>query len=130
MSEAHAPYETFDIDLRDGKAREEAFVHVLLRSRVEHKRDHKCDRTGNLAVEYEQKCRDGEIRPSGISITEAAYHAFEFLENRWLLVPTEDVKVLARRAITERRHSWIGDGSNHHNALVPIKWFLSTGDSG
>lgn len=121
------PYETFDVDLRDGKAREDAFVHVLLRSRVEHKRDFLCVETGNLAIEYQQKDRDGLVRPSGISITEADYYAFEFLENRWMLVLTAELKNLTRRAIKDGRHKWIGDGNNHHNALVPIGWLIREG---
>ena len=122
------PYETFDIDLREGKAREDAFVHVLLRSRVEHKRDFKYATTGNIAVEYEQKARDGNKVLSGISITEAGSWAVEFLENRWLVVPTETVKALARRAIKNGKHKWIGDGNNHHNALIPIDWFTQPGE--
>ena len=117
-------YPNFDKDLREGQAREDAFVHVLLRSRVEHKRDRKCADTGNVAIEYEQRCRDGEIRPSGISITKAHRYAIEFFSERWLIVPVEDVKELARRAIREGRDRWIGDEGNHHNALVPIDWFL------
>ena len=54
------PYETFDIDLREGKAREDAFVHVFLQSKVEHKHDKQARFTGNLAVEMEQVCSDGE----------------------------------------------------------------------
>ena len=119
------PYETFDIDLREGKAREDAFVHVLLRSRIEHKRDHKFAETGNLAIEYQQRYPDGEVAPSGIAISEAGAWAFEFLENSWLVVPTEAVKVLARRAIKDGQHAWIGDGKNHHTALIPIEWFFA-----
>lgn len=33
-------YETFDIDLMEGKERERAFAKVMLGSLVEHKRDH------------------------------------------------------------------------------------------
>ena len=115
----------FDKDLREGQAREDAFVHTLLRSRVEHKRDKKCADTGNVAIEYEQVCRDGEKRKSGISITEADRYAIEFSPERWLIVPVEDVKELARLAIAEGRHRWIGDNNNHHNALVPLEWFFN-----
>lgn len=117
-------YPNFDKDLREGKAREDAFVHVLLRSTVEHKRDHKCVQTGNIAIEYEQRCRDGEIRPSGIGATKAERYAIEYARERWMVLPTEDVKRLARRAIKDGRHRWIGDENNHHNALVPFGWFL------
>ena len=118
------PYETFDIDLREGKAREDAFVHILLRSRVEHKHDKKARRTGNIAIEFEQRSSDGEIWPSGVSITTAEYQATEYAPACWLLTPTEDYKALARRAIREGKHRWVGDGENHHNALVPIEWFV------
>lgn len=113
----------FDKDLRFGEAREDAFVHVLLRSRVEHKTDRKCVETGNVAVEYEQRCRDGEIRKSGISLSKADRYAIEFVPDRWLIIPLDELKMLARRAIQEGKHKWIGDGNNHHNALVPFAWF-------
>lgn len=120
----NVPYETFDIDLRKGKAREDAFVHTLLRSQVEHKRDYLYAKTGNIAIEYKQVCSDGKTRLSGIGSTKADRWAIEFLDDCWLIVPTEKVKSLTRRAIKEGRHKWIGDGKNHHNALIPIGWFL------
>ena len=123
-------YPNFDKDLREGKAREDAFVYVLLRARVEHKRDHKCVETGNVAIEYEQKCRDGEVRPSGIALTKADRYAIEFAAECWLVLPTEHMKELAKRAIREGRHRWIGDGNNHHNALVPFIWLLDDGAAG
>lgn len=120
----------FDKDLRDGQAREDAFVHVMLRARVEHKRDHKCVATGNIAIEYEQRCRDGLVHTSGIAKTEADRYAIEFAPECWLVIPTERVKALAKRAIRAGRHRWIGDGNNHHNALVPFTWFLEEPDGG
>lgn len=117
-------YATFDKDLREGQAREDAFVHVLLRSQVEHKRDKKAARTGNVAIEVAQKCRDGEHRVAGVMATTAQYFAVEFFPECWLLLPTEYVRHLARRAMKEDRHRWIGDGENHLNALVPIEWFV------
>jgi hypothetical protein len=118
------PYQTFDIDLREGEAREDAFVHVLLRSRVEHKRDKKAIHTGNIAIEIEQKCSDGVRRPSGIMATEALFWAIEFCAECWLLMPTEYVRTLAEQAIAEGKGKWIGDENNHFNALVPIGWFV------
>lgn len=118
------PYETFDKDLREGKAREDAFVHVLLRSRVEHKRDKKCGKTGNISIEIEQICPDGQTRPSGVMMTTAEYFAIEYAPECWLIIPTEYVRALAKRAIIAGFNRWIGDGGNHHNALVPIEWFV------
>lgn len=117
-------YETFDIDLRDGKAREDAFVHVLLRSQVEHKRDKKAARTGNIAIEIAQKCRDGEHRDAGVMATTAQFFAVEYAPECWLLLPTEYVRNLARRAMRMDLHRWIGDGGNYLNALIPIEWFV------
>lgn len=117
-------YETFDKDLRDGKAREDAFVHVMLRSRVEHKRDKKASRTGNVAIEFECKGSNGEIKPSGIMITEAQIWATEFYPECWILLPTEFVLALLKKARRAKKTQWIGDGNNHHNALIPIEWFV------
>ena len=118
------PYETFDVDLREGKAREDAFAHVMLRSRVEHKRDKKAARTGNIAIEVAQKCRDGEHRDSGVFATTAERFAIEYAPECWLLMPTEYVRALARLGLQQDRHRWIGDGGNHLNVLVPIEWFV------
>ena len=118
------PYETFDIDLREGQAREDAFVHVLLRSRVEHKRDKKAIETENVAIEIAQKCRDGETRESGVMATTADFFAIEFAPECWVILPTEDVRKLARLGAQQSRHKWIGDGGNHLNVLVPIEWLV------
>jgi hypothetical protein len=114
----------FDKDLREGEAREDAFVHVLLRSQVEHKRDRKALETGNVAIEYRQRCRDGEERRSGVAITKAERYAIEYAPECWLLIPTEKLKVFARLARATGRSRWIGDGNNHLNALVPLLWLL------
>ncbi len=109
----------FDIDLRDGQAREDAFVHVFLKARVEHKSDEKCRYTGNLFVEYEQ-----HGRPSGIAVTEADWWATEFDDDSWVIIPTERMKELARRAVQEGRAAAGGDDDNYKGALVPIEWVV------
>ena len=119
------PYETFDKDLREGHAREDAFVHVLLRSRVEHKRDRKAARTGNIAIEIAQTLQTGETVASGVMVTTAERFAIEFFPECWILLPTEYVRSLAERAMRKDRGRWIGDGENHLNALVPIEWFVT-----
>ncbi len=117
-------YETFDIDLRDGKAREDAFVHVMLRSKVEHKRDKKAARTGNIAVEIAQTNRNGETVDAGVNVTTAQFWAVEYFPECWLILPVEYVKKLARLGSQQDRSKWIGDGGNHLNVLVPIEWFV------
>jgi hypothetical protein len=111
--------EGFDRDLRHGEAREDAFVHVLLRSRVEVKSDGQCQRTGNVFIEYKQKGR-----PSGIATTEAHWYAIEVLTEHWVLVPTDSLKHLTRRAIKENRTKHGGDNDQYLGALVPVEWLV------
>lgn len=122
-------FDKFDIDLRYGKAREDALIHELLQSRVEVKSDRKCRTTGNLAVEYEQRLVDGTPQASGIALNNGVHRwAFEFDDDCWLIVPKQRVVELARRAVREGRHGWIGDNNDHHCALVPIAWFVDKTD--
>jgi hypothetical protein len=120
----------FDKDLREGEAREDAFVHVLLRSRVEHKRDKRCTEwknhqgpTGNLCVEFQQSDGCGGHKPSGIAVSEAHSWAFEYRAEHWLIVPRERVYELARRAHEKGLTRRTGDNGNV-SALVPIAWFF------
>jgi hypothetical protein len=120
----------WDINLREGEARQDAFVHAFLKSRIEHKRDKRCTEwtngkrpTGNLCIEFEQSDGRGGKKPSGIALTQADYWAFEFRLDNWLVTPTERVKDLARRAIHEGLVKPTGDNGNR-SALVPIKYFI------
>lgn len=111
--------EGFDIDLRHGEAREDALVHVFLKARVEHKCDGKAKKTGNLFVEYRQKGR-----PSGIAVTTAEWWAFEFDDATWLIVPTQKLKHLARRAYQEGRVTQGGDHNHYDGVLLPLDWLV------
>jgi hypothetical protein len=114
----------FDIDLLDGKAREDAFAHVITWGRFEHKRDYAASTTGNIAVEFERKKVDGSLEPSGISVTQADWWSVEFDHNAWVLLSVVRVKRLADRAVEERRVRWGGDGKRAHLALVPLGWWV------
>lgn len=110
----------FDIDLRHGEAGEQAFVHVFLKAKVEHKRDDKCRVTGNVFIEYKQKGR-----PSGIAVTTANWWAIEYDEECWVIVPTDRLKALARQAAKEpRRLVKGGDNNLYDGVLVPIEWLV------
>ena len=111
----------FDIDLRHGKSREDAFAHVLQGATVEVKSDGACRRTGNLFVEYRQKGR-----PSGIAVTTADYWAFEYFDDCWLLIPTERLRAVARRVWRDHhgRRQRGGDFNRYEGVLVPIAWLL------
>lgn len=120
----------FDIDLRAGEAREDAFVHVFLQSRVEHKRDKRCTEwtngkcpTGNVCIEFQQSDGNGGKKDSGIAVSKADYWAIEFRFDNWMLVPTERVRELARRAWRQKLTKPTGDNGNV-SALVPIGWFF------
>lgn len=128
MTEGHAR-KGFDGDLLDGQVAEDAFARILLggKEKWEHKRDDKFAQTGNIAIEYETSefaNGAGNRWRSGIAVCEAHWWVVEYLPNKRLLWPTEDVKVLARRAIGEKRHRWCGDYNRFHNALVPGEWFM------
>ena len=112
----------FDLDLLHGEAKEGALAYALTKARVEVKADAKCRETGNLAVEYETRYRDGSKKPSGISVTEAEWWAFEIEDDTWLLLETVRLKDFARRAIEAGRHKWAGDDNRFHLALVPLAW--------
>lgn len=111
--------EGFDLDLRHGQAREQALVHELLGSRVEVKSDARCRHTGNLFVEYRHRGV-----PSGVSATIAQRWAFEYDDDCWLIVPTDRVRDLARRALAEDRRALGGDFDRSEGALVPVRWFV------
>lgn len=110
----------FDIDLLEGKAREDAFAYVILKARIEHKCDEKCRVTGNIFIEYRQKGR-----PSGISVTTADWWAIEYDENCWILIPTKRLKALARRVAADvKRRVKGGDNNQYDGILIPIEWLV------
>lgn len=125
----YKPYETFDVDLREGVLRQEAFAEVLLGSKCEHKHDKKAARTGNLAIEVAQICSDGVKRKSGLYATTAETYAIEFRAKRWVLIPVDDLKEIVENHARKHPESvvWIGDGGNHQNVLLPWAVVL-TGD--
>lgn len=113
----------FDRDLREGKAREDALVHVMLRSRVEVKSDRRCADTGNLCIEFAQSDGKGGLKPSGIAASGAERWAFEYGPECWLILPKDVVLLQARRAYREGRVKPTGDNGNV-SVLVPIDRFV------
>jgi hypothetical protein len=106
----------FDIDLRDGGIREEAFAHVLFRASVEHKFDEKCRETGNVFLEFRQ-----HGKPSGLATTTAEFWAIEVDRECWVVMATERLKAIARQAAREpgRRRKG-GDGDAFDGVVVPL----------
>lgn len=116
--------EGFDIDLLEGKAREDAFAHLITRARVEVKSDRIARRTGNVFVEYEQKSR-----PSGILTTTADWWTFEVNDECYLFVPTARVKAVARYVYDTypERVKDGGDFNRYRGVLVPVDWLWRMG---
>ena len=111
----------WDIDLRDGKMAEGTIARLLGDSRIEVKPDEICRRTGKLFVEFE--CRGNK---SGLSVTTAAYWAFQYDDCKWLIVQTSTVRRLATRAWKEKLIANGGDEGASRGVLIPIKWFVET----
>ena len=109
----------FDLDLRDGQAREDALVHVLLRSRVEVKSDRQCRRSGRLFIEYAWNGR-----PSGIATTTADRWAIEYDDDCWVIVPTWRLRELAREAFRQGLTARGGDHDRSTGVLLPLTWML------
>jgi hypothetical protein len=120
----------FYADLNFGAEQERALFSDLFSRPVkfEVKSDRKCFRTGNIAVEYRKRAADGSVFDSGLSVTDAEIYVFVLGPKTRLLVPTDRVKLLARRAILEGRERWIGDENRFLNALVPVDWFFGWGE--
>lgn len=112
----------FDLDLEQFAAEEAALAFKLLSSGVrfiEHKRDCIATRTGNLFVEYSQPSG-----PSGIATTTSDSWAFEYDEQRWIIVPTHILRTAARLAYLGGKRVPGGDGNNFDGVLVPVRWLV------
>ena len=112
----------FDIDLREFMAFEGDLLRILVARgvvHIEHKRDFLTIKTGNLFVEYKQPSGW-----SGIVTTTADMWAFEYDDNRWLLVPTDRLKRACKLAERQKRKARGGDHDRYHGLLVPIKWLV------
>lgn len=93
----------FDIDLREGQAREDALVHVFLRDKVEVKSCRRARTSGKVFIEfYDHQKHAGQGGPSGLNVTTAHYWALEYDDCCWVVIPTERLKVLVDRAAFER----------------------------
>ena len=120
----------FHLDLRVGQQQERELFGDLFAPagdpvKVEVKTDRKFGKTGNVAVEFEYRTKDGKKKPSGIAVTEANQFVFVLGPKSRLFVETERIKELARQAILADKHAWVGDDNRFHCALIPVKWIGS-----
>lgn len=111
--------EGFDIDLAKAGLREDAFANVLFKATVEHKSDKRARETGNVFIEFKQKGRD-----SGIAVTTAQFWAIEFDDDCWIVIPTERLKRIARKAYRANRSRFGGDFDQYEGVVVPLTELL------
>ena len=119
--------EGWDKDLRDGKAREDAFVHTLLGDKVEVKSDGIARRTHRVFIEYAQRSkRDGRWRPSGIVVSTAHRWAIEVAPGCWVIVPRVHLAAVVQRLWRERPdlRKEGGDYNGYRGVLVPLDELL------
>jgi hypothetical protein len=113
----------FDLSLRLGQEREVAFDRILRGApdtvvTLELKDEHKARRT--VFIEHEDYGR-----PSGIAVTKADYWAIEVRRDWWVMLPTDDVRMLWRAALDRfgLRHG--GDADAAYGAIVPKEWLVN-----
>lgn len=117
--------EGFDIDLEYGQSREDALETFLTDSnmKIEVKSDEKAKETGNIYVEYKQR-KGSEWVDSGIAVTEADIWAVEVRSDNFVLLSTDKMKELAKRAYEQGKTVSGGDHNNTKGILVPIEWLV------
>lgn len=116
----------FDLDLAFGESRESAFQKAISRAHVECKSDQACRRTGNVAIEVRQGSTErGKGRPSGISVTTAAWWSIEYADDCWLTIRTSILKILVRHALDVCGTEMVGDGRRFECVLLPLHWLTA-----
>lgn len=121
----------FDLDLRDGLAKEGELGRILaLRGdHIEVKTDYKACVTGNVFVEYEQAGPPTfQARPSGVAITVAEWWVTVLMHRdaiQCVLVnPTDYIKKVGRIALAKGLTAKGGDSDLYRGVLVPLGWLL------
>jgi hypothetical protein len=119
----------FDEDLRYGEERQGAFCHMMkLEPVFEIKSDKRCKETGNVYVEYEQNL-EGRWRPSGISVSDCSYWAFELRPDNWFLIPLDELRLLFNHWRAKHPEKCVsgGDDKMTHGLLIPVDMLFRRG---
>jgi hypothetical protein len=58
-----------------------------------------------MCFEFSQRNPQGGVKPSGIAASKAFWWAIEFVEGRWLILPTEELRQLGRLEYGRRRRT-------------------------
>ena len=105
----------FKFDLEIGQLGEKTLASILEGNKIEVKTDIKTRTTGNVFVEYMSRGK-----PSGIGTTKAQWYAF-IVEDRIVILPTEKLKLIARKYFNTKRDVLGGDSNSSKGILVPFK---------
>jgi hypothetical protein len=109
----------FKYDLAVGKVAEEALGDIFENKKVEVKTDFKAKTTGNLFIEFKSRGKD-----SGISTTQADYWCFK-VENLFLLIATEDLRVLIEPLKGTNSERTGGDKNTSVGVLLPLNTLIN-----
>ena len=118
----HCKEYDFILQAEEGEDVQEAWKHVLLNKRFEHKAERNLwHSTGNICIEYESY-----DKPSGIAATEAEYWTHE-LRTRddktlaYITFPTEVLRKLCNQLIEDHPNtSWRRGGENHKMEMLLV----------
>lgn len=97
-------------------------ARLLHSGTIEHKRDYKAFKTGNVFIELSQQLFSGERVSSGINVTTADFWMIEFQPERWVIIKTEHLRKLVERAFWNNgcREVPGGDNDRYNGVLVPL----------
>tara|TARA_R110002012_G_scaffold57812_2_gene149252 strand:- start:646 stop:996 length:351 start_codon:yes stop_codon:yes gene_type:complete len=105
----------FKFDLEIGQMGEKTLASILEGKKIEVKTDIKTKTTGNVFVEYMSRGK-----PSGLSNTQSQWYAF-IVEDRIVILPTEKLKLIARKYFNSKRDVLGGDNNTSKGILIPFK---------
>lgn len=108
----------FKYDLEVGQVAEKELAR-LLGKRIEVKNDQKAHITGNVFIEYESRGKK-----SGIATSEAEYYCIVVRGDRFIILPSKQLKQICRKYIGTKRDVLGGDSNTSKGILLPLKDLL------
>lgn len=107
----------FDVALAFGEGRETALKDALEDKNIEVK----SQTTSRSHVFIEWECRG---KPSGLAVTKADFWAIEVYPDTWVVLPTDDLKVITRKAYEHFGRREGGDDMAAIGTIIPITWLV------
>jgi hypothetical protein len=122
--ETIAPNPFFDVLLAYGQSREGSFAHAVLEGRaevltVEVKSEPEASEYGSVFIEF----ADHGVR-TGLSITKADFYAIEIAPDRWVFLPTEQLKEMCRGLFLAGKRTKGGWQGRSEGVVLPLKRLL------